>query len=146
MTPEQHTADSTDLTWLLNTLTQEPGVINALLFTTDGLVLAASDGLATDDAERTAAALCGVKSLQADLGAFCGRPGETENQLRMRHVVSDLKDATVLLFAAGVRTGLGVSVRGDSMSQEVSVAITATLKMISGMRPVLDARERSGTA
>ncbi|MFH8369758.1 roadblock/LC7 domain-containing protein [Streptomyces sp. NPDC018031] len=146
MSTDQHTADSTDLTWLLNNLTREPGVVHALLFTTDGLVLAASDGLPTDDAERTAAALCGVKSLQADLGAFCGRPDGADDRLRMRHVVSDLKDATVLLFAAGVRTGLGVSVRGDSLSQEVSVAITATLKMIAGMRPVLDARERSGTA
>lgn len=146
MTADQHTADSTDMTWALNRLTEEPGVINALLFSSDGIVVAKSDGMVREDAERTAAALSGVKSLQADLGAFCGYPAETETPLILRHVVSDLKDATVLLFAAGERTGVGVAVRGDALSKEVSVAVTATLKMIQGLRPVLDARERSGTA
>ncbi|GGK49382.1 hypothetical protein Ppa06_62590 [Planomonospora parontospora subsp. parontospora] len=142
---DQHTADSTDMAWVLNRLTEEPGVVNALLFSTDGLVLAASDGLARDDADRAAAALCGVKSLQGDFTAFCGLP-DRGAPLPMRHVVSDLKDFTVLLFAAGERTGLGVAVRGGSMSQEVALAITATLKMIAGLRPVLAARERSGGA
>ncbi|GAA3169812.1 hypothetical protein GCM10010466_68700 [Planomonospora alba] len=142
---DRPTADSTDMTWALNRLTEEPGVVNALLFSTDGLVLAKSDTLPRDDADRAAAALCGVKSLQGDFGAFCGLPDQA-GPLPMRHVVSDLKDFTVLLFAAGERTGIGVAVRGDSMSQEVALAITATLKMISGLRPVLEARERSATA
>ncbi|WP_330479388.1 roadblock/LC7 domain-containing protein [Streptomyces platensis] len=145
-TADQHAADSTDMNWALNRLTEEPGVINALLFSSDGLVVAKSDGLARDDADRAAAALSGVKSLQADLGAFCGHPDEDKSPLIMRHVVTDMKDATVLLFAAGERTGVGVAVRGDALSKEASLAITATLKMIQGLRPVLGARERSGTA
>ncbi|EGX61881.1 hypothetical protein SZN_00930 [Streptomyces zinciresistens K42] len=144
-TADQHTADSTDMTWALNRLCDEPGVMNAVLFSSDGLVIAKSDDLSRDDAERTAAALSGVKSLQADLGAFCGYPDQNKSSLVMRHVVSDLKDATVLLFAAGERTGVGVSVRGDALSKEASLAITATLKMIQGLRPVLGARERSST-
>ncbi|MFD3422426.1 roadblock/LC7 domain-containing protein [Streptomyces decoyicus] len=145
-TANQHTADSTDMTWALNRLCEEPGVINALLFTSDGMVMAKSDDLTCDDADRVGATLSGVKSLQTALGAFCGYPDEDKNSLTMRHVVTDLKDATVLLFAAGQRTGVGVSVRGDSLSKEAALAITATLKMIQGLRPVLDARERSSTA
>ncbi|SFC62247.1 roadblock/LC7 domain-containing protein [Streptomyces aidingensis] len=139
-TEPQHTADSVDMSWAVNKLTQEKGVVSALLFSSDGLVLAASDNLAREAAERAAAAFAGVKSLQADLAAFCGA---AEENLPLRHVVTDLKTRTVLLFAAGERTGVGVSVEGDSTGQEAAVAITATLKMINGLRPVLEARERT---
>jgi hypothetical protein len=146
---QQHTADTTDMAWPLTDLVSaNPGIINAVLFSSDGLLLAASEELARADAERTAAALAGMKSLQADLGPFCGISDNQQDPvfLRLRHVVSDLKERTVLLFAAGDRTGVGVSVHGDSMSREVSIAITATLKMIVGLRPVLEARERTGRA
>ncbi|TDC95558.1 roadblock/LC7 domain-containing protein [Nonomuraea deserti] len=142
MTTQQPTADTANMTWTLNRLAQEPEVINALLFTTDGLVLARSDGLSQDDAERAAAAMSGMKSLQGELSSFCGIEREHGAPVALRHVISDMKDVTVLLFAAGERTGVGVSVRGDSMSQQVGVAITATLKMIAGLRDVLSARER----
>lgn len=142
MTTQQPTADTANMTWTLNRLAQEPEVINALLFTTDGLVLARSDGLSQDDAERAAAAMAGMKSLQGELSSFCGIEREHGAPVALRHVISDMKDVTVLLFAAGERTGVGVSVRGDSMSQQVGVAITATLKMIAGLRDVLSARER----
>lgn len=143
---QQHTADTTDMAWLLNDLVRaNPGIIHALLFSSDGLILAVSEGLGRADAERTAAALGGMKALQADLGPFCGISDEQREtvSLRLRHVVSDLKERTVLLFAAGELTGVAVSVHGDSMSREVSVAITATLKMITGLREALDASERS---
>ncbi|MEV6007288.1 roadblock/LC7 domain-containing protein [Streptomyces sp. NPDC051976] len=149
MTSDQHTADTTDMTWSLNQLVSgTPGVVHALLISSDGLVLAASEGLERADAERAAAALSGIKALQGDLGGLCGIPDDRQqtSPLTLRHVVSDLKERTVLLFAAGTRTGLGVSVRGDSTSRECGLAITATLKLITGLRPVLEARERTGGA
>ncbi|MBQ0986879.1 roadblock/LC7 domain-containing protein [Streptomyces sp. F63] len=143
----EHTADTVDMTWALNELARERGVVNVLLFTSDGLLLAASDGLSRDDAERACAAFSGMKALNQDLSGFCGLDeGDGEGRLTWRHIVSDMKDHTVLVFAAGRRTGVAVSVRGDSMSQEVAVAITATMKMIRGLRPVLEARERPAPA
>ncbi|MEU4233301.1 roadblock/LC7 domain-containing protein [Nonomuraea sp. NPDC026600] len=144
MSAQQPTADTTDMTWLLNKLVHEqPGVVHALLFTTDGLVLAHSGALTRDNADRAAAALSGIKSLHSELAAFCGIPMNHGTPAPLRYVISDMKDVTMLLFAAGPRTGIGVAVRGESMSHQVSAAITATLKTITGLRPVLDARERN---
>ncbi|WP_188196661.1 roadblock/LC7 domain-containing protein [Nonomuraea sp. SYSU D8015] len=143
----QPTADTTDVTWVLDQLVKEqPGVAHALLFTTDGLVLAYSHTLQRAAAERAAAAMSAVKSLHTELTAFCSVPTGQETSPSLRCVISDMKDATLLLFAVNPRTGIGVSVEGDSMSRQVSAAITATLKMINGLRPVLDARERSDPA
>ncbi|WP_030548236.1 roadblock/LC7 domain-containing protein [Streptomyces albus] len=145
----EHTADTVDMTWALNELARERGIVNVLLFTSDGLLLAASDGLSREDAERACAAFSGMKALNQDLSGFCGLndgDADGDGRLTWRHIVSDMKDHTVLVFAAGRRTGVGVSVRGDSMSQEVAVAITATMKMIRGLRPVLEARERPAPA
>ncbi|MEV0161886.1 roadblock/LC7 domain-containing protein [Nonomuraea fuscirosea] len=145
MIMQQPTADSTDMSWALNRLCEEPGVLNALLFTSDGLVMAHSHGLDRDDADRTAATLAGLNSLQRDLGGFCRTQGRQHAPGPLRFMVSDLKTVTLLLFVATERTGVGVSVRGESASHEVSVAIQATLKMINGLRPVLGARERGDT-
>ncbi|AQW48423.1 roadblock/LC7 domain-containing protein [Streptomyces violaceusniger] len=136
----EHTSDTVDMAWALNELTKEKGVIHAVLFSSDGMLLAASDGLPRADAERTSAAICGMQSLNRELSGFCGLDGAN---MTWRHIISDMKDRTVLVFAAGMRTGVGVSVDGDSMSQEVAVAINATMKMIRGLRPVLEARERT---
>ncbi|SFD65299.1 MULTISPECIES: roadblock/LC7 domain-containing protein [Streptomyces] len=137
------TADTTDMTWALDQLGEEREVVHALLFTSDGMVLAASKGLERADAERTAAAFSGIKALQADLAGFCG---VQNTALPLRHLVTDLKDHTVLLFAAGQHTGLAVSVRGDSTSRQTGVAITSALKMIAALRPALEAHERKGSA
>lgn len=140
MTPTDPTADSTDMAWALDQLLLERGVRHAVLFTADGMLLARSRNLPRDDAERAAAAFAGIRSLQLELAGFCG---EDPAGLVPRHVISDLKTATALLFAAGARTGVAVSVQGESTGAEVQVAIRATLKMISGLRPLLEARERA---
>lgn len=141
MTSDQPTADTTDMAWALNDLVRsQPGIINALLFTSDGLLLAKSEGLGRDDAEKAAAALSGVNSLHRELRAFCGR--STSEALPMRHIIGDLRDVTVLSFAAGALTGVGVSVEGDSMGPDAALALTETLMMIKKLKPVLDARER----
>lgn len=135
------TADTVDMTWVLNELAKERGVINALLFTSDGLFMASSDGLPRDDADRSSATFAAMQSLNQDLPGFCGLQ---QGEVRWRHLTSDLRDYCVLLFAAGERTCIAVSVAGDAGSQEAAVATSATLKAITGLRPVLAARERRG--
>ncbi|MEW9555604.1 roadblock/LC7 domain-containing protein [Nonomuraea sp. NPDC050783] len=140
----QHTADTIDMTGHLDRLvTENDGLINAMLFTTDGLLLARSRGLGRDEAERTAAMMAGLQSLQRQLAGFCGVPAEQELSAPWRHMISDLSEVTVLLFAAGERTGLAAAVRGGSTTGPVAVAIQAIMKTIRGLQPVLGARERS---
>ncbi|MFG1943992.1 roadblock/LC7 domain-containing protein [Nonomuraea sp. NPDC048826] len=139
----QPTADIIDMTGTLDRLVDEhDDIVNAMLFTTDGLLLARSAGLGQDDAERTAAMMSGLQSLQRQLAGFCGLAPEQQLMAPWRHMISDLTDVTVLLFAAGERTGLAVSVRGASTTGPVAVAIQATMKTIRGLQPVLGARER----
>ncbi|MFE5842054.1 roadblock/LC7 domain-containing protein [Streptomyces niveus] len=141
MTNDQPTADTIDMGWALNNLVRsQPGIINAVLFTSDGLLLAHSDGLGRDEAEKAAAALSGVNSLQKELRPFCGR--SKDEVLPVRHVVGDLKEVTVLSFTAGPRTGVGVSVEGESMGPNAGLAITEAMVMIRKLKPVLDAQER----
>ncbi|MBB0246116.1 roadblock/LC7 domain-containing protein [Streptomyces alkaliphilus] len=134
------TADTTDLGWALDQLAAKPGIEHALLFTSDGLEMARSRRLGKDEADRAAALYSGLMSLQASLQGFESFDGQ---ELRLRHVTIDLKAFTVLLFTAGERTSLAVVVRGDSTTKEIPGAVTDALKMITGMKPVLAARDRA---
>ncbi|MEV0380872.1 roadblock/LC7 domain-containing protein [Nonomuraea sp. NPDC050643] len=139
----QPTADTIDMTGTLNRLVNDhDAIVNAMLFTTDGLLLARSERLSQEEGERTAAMMAGLQSLQRQLAGFCGMPPEQQLSAPWRHMISDLTDVTVLLFAAGERTGLAVSVRGGSTTGPVGVAIQAIMKTIRGLQPVLGARER----
>lgn len=64
MTSPTRTGDLQSLGWLLNNLVNRiPEVSDAVVLSTDGLMLASSAGLARDDAERLAAVASGVQSL-----------------------------------------------------------------------------------
>jgi predicted regulator of Ras-like GTPase activity (Roadblock/LC7/MglB family) len=61
-----HDADDRDLTWLATSFAQRiAGVSDVLVLSTDGLVLARSDGLRRDTAETLAAVTSGLASLTA---------------------------------------------------------------------------------
>ncbi|MGH8881272.1 MAG: roadblock/LC7 domain-containing protein [Stackebrandtia sp.] len=143
-----YTADTVDVTWALERLTDEKGVIHALLFASDGMALAASRRLGRDAGDRASAAFAGILATSRGLGEFCGRP---DGDLTWRYDVKAHGDpdhgyVTVLVFAAGEHTGLAVSVAANPESREVAVAIEATLKTIAGLRHVLGARERERVA
>jgi hypothetical protein len=140
---EQPTADDTDMSWVLNNLvSQQPNVMNAVLFTSDGLILAHSDGMSRDDADRTAAILSGMKSLQQQLCEFCTTPPQPSAPGPLRYMITDLTNVTMVLFAGGHRTGIGVSIRGESNSAAAHIAIQATTKTVQRLGPILEARER----
>ncbi|WTW99021.1 roadblock/LC7 domain-containing protein [Streptomycetaceae bacterium NBC_01309] len=139
MSEYQHvTADAADLRPQLNALLGE-GVISAVLFSSDGLALAATDGLGRDEVERSCAAFAGVASLQ-DTFADCCRT--SPENLLMRYQIMDFTQYTVLLFSAGRNSGLGVAVEGDSISQNVQLALSKALKLVKALGPFLAARDR----
>ncbi|MEN3359436.1 MAG: uncharacterized protein V7637_3418 [Mycobacteriales bacterium] len=66
--------DIESLGWLLNNLvTRVPEITDAIVLSTDGLLLAASMGLTREDAERLAAVASGFQSLAAGTGGHFGR-------------------------------------------------------------------------
>jgi hypothetical protein len=132
------TADMADLRPQLNALLGE-GVVSAVLFSSDGLALAATDGLGRDEMERSCAAFAGVASLQ-DTFADCCRT--SPENLLMRYQIMDFTHYTVLLLSAGRNSGLGVAVEGDSISQNVQLALSKALKLIKALGPFLAARDR----
>lgn len=139
MSEYQHaTADMADLRPQLNALLGE-GVVSAVLFSSDGLALAGTDGLGRDEMERSCAAFAGVAALQ-DTFAECCRT-EPEN-LVMRYQIMDFTRYTVLLLSAGRNSGLGVAVEGESIGRNVQLALSRSLKLIKALGPVLAARDR----
>lgn len=135
---EQPTADTVNMTWVLNRLKKEQGVLHAILLSSDGLVLAASDGLDNDVAERTAANASGAFSIGRSISEFAKTEGATP-----RKIIIDLPDSCILVFGAGHRTAVAVSVAAEMTSKEAVVASAATIKAINGLRPSLSARERT---
>jgi predicted regulator of Ras-like GTPase activity (Roadblock/LC7/MglB family) len=137
--PQQPTADTHDMTWVLNRLAAEKGVEHAVLFTTDGLTLAHSDGLHRDVAERIGASSSSLFSLGRAISEFATTP---DNEAP-RKVLLDLPGACVLVFGAGHNTALAVSVSAEMTGPEVGVASAATIRAIKGLAPVLSAGTRT---
>jgi len=143
VTEQQPTADSADMTWVLNQLKEEKGVLHALLVSSEGLVLEASDGLSREMAERTAADVSGLFSLGRAASEFVGTDDDSPHKIAPRKIIIDLPDSCILVFGAGHHTVLAVSVCADMTSREVVVASAATIKAINGLQPALSARERT---
>lgn len=136
--PSQPTADTHDMTWLLERLKEDKGVLHAVLLSSDGLVLASTEGLDRAVAERTAANASGAFSLGKSISEFAGIEGTGP-----RKVIIDLPGHCILVFSAGHRVSLAVAVDAELTSSEVAVASSATIKAINGLRKVLSARERA---
>lgn len=134
----QPTADTHDMTWLLERLKQEKGVLHAVLLSSEGLVLASTDGLDKAVADRTAANASGLFSLGRGVSEFADM-----EKTKPRRLIIDLPDRCILVFGAGHRTALAVAVGAEMTSPEAAVASSATLKAIAGLREVLSARERT---
>ncbi|MET8870720.1 MULTISPECIES: roadblock/LC7 domain-containing protein [unclassified Nocardia] len=98
------TDSSNRLGWLLEDLSNVPGVRFAVLLSDDGLRIAHSDGVTKDDAERFAAAASGLRSLGKALGEFCGG---VDNGVRQN--MTEYDQGMILITAAGDGALLGVS-------------------------------------
>ncbi|MEU8351392.1 MULTISPECIES: roadblock/LC7 domain-containing protein [Streptomyces] len=138
--PDQPTASDVDMSFALDALTEEKGVLHAVLLSTDGLVLAHSGNLPRETADRTAAAASGTLSVAGQVGELAGTHGD----VKPRKIIIDLPDSCVLVFGAGHRAVLAVAVAADMTSSLVHVATAATIKTINGLAPALSTRERPG--
>lgn len=141
MTEQQPTADTHDMSWVLEHLKKEKGVLHAVLFSADGLVLAATSDLERAVAERTAANACAAFALGRSIAEFAELEGTSPHR-----IIIDLPDHCILVFSAGHGTALAVAVDAEMTSPEVAVASAATIKAINGLRDALSARERRRTA
>ncbi|MBU7598939.1 roadblock/LC7 domain-containing protein [Streptomyces sp. P38-E01] len=135
----EHSADTADPTFALNALCEDEAVLAALLYSSDGLVRAYSEGLSRETAERMAAVFAGLQATAHNLAEFCGLP---EGELPWRYDVRDHGDHTILVVAAGERTGIAVAVGAPTTSPQVAIATEATLKTIRGLRHALRVKER----
>ncbi|MCW5249569.1 roadblock/LC7 domain-containing protein [Streptomyces sp. SHP 1-2] len=128
------------MSWVLNRLTQEKGVLNAVLLSSDGMVLAQSDTVHRDTAERAAASASSLFGLGRSIAELADAP---EGQNTPRRVIIDLPEHCILVFSAGHNTALAVAVAAEMTSPEVAVASGATIKAVNGLAPALSARERT---
>lgn len=138
---EQPMADTHDMSWVLEALKKEKGVLHAVLFSADGLVLAATSDLERAVAERTAANACAAFALGRSISEFAGIEGTAPHR-----IIIDLPEHCILVFSAGHGTALAVAVDAEMTSPEVAVASAATVKAVNGLREPLSARERSRAA
>ncbi|WP_243774866.1 roadblock/LC7 domain-containing protein [Actinomadura barringtoniae] len=93
------------LGWMLDDALRMPETRQAILLSADGLLMAHSQRIGFDEAERQAAGMSGLQSLARATAEFCGGdPGAG-----WRQTVSEFDDGYVFLVAAGPGAYLAVS-------------------------------------
>jgi uncharacterized protein len=99
---------SGQLTWLLDNLTsQVEHIRQALVFSGDGLVVAASAGLSRDDAERLSALAAGLQSLARGAGQQL-RGGEA------LQTIIEMDSMFLFVTAAGEGTSIAVTATSEA--------------------------------
>lgn len=89
---------------MLDDALRMPGTRYAILLSADGLLMAHSERIGRDEAERQAAGMSGLQSLARSTAEFCGAADTP-----WRQTVSEFDDGYVFLVAAGPGAYLAVS-------------------------------------
>lgn len=97
-----------DMSWMLDSALEVPGARHALLVSADGLLMARSRDVGTDQADTVAAAMSGMQSLSRQLGDFCDGPS-----FNWRQTVVEFDGGWIFLIAAGEGAYLAVSASTD---------------------------------
>jgi predicted regulator of Ras-like GTPase activity (Roadblock/LC7/MglB family) len=103
------------LGWMLDDALKMPETRHAVLLSADGMLMAYSQRIAEDDAERHAAGMAGLQSLARNTAGFCGHEGTP-----WRQTVTEFDDGYVLLVAAGPGAYLAVSTTENADLEAVS--------------------------
>jgi predicted regulator of Ras-like GTPase activity (Roadblock/LC7/MglB family) len=103
------------LGWMLDDALQMPETHHAILLSADGLLMAHSQRISLDDAERHAAGMSGLQSLARGTAEFCGDP-----HTMWRQTVSEFDGGYVFLVAAGPGAYLAVSASENVDMEAVS--------------------------
>jgi uncharacterized protein len=97
-----------ELQWLLNDLVKRVGHLkHAVVLSSDGLLLAASDGLAKDDADHFAAVASGLQSIARGAGRRFGTGS-------VRQTIVEMDTGYMLVTAAGQGACLSVLANADA--------------------------------
>jgi predicted regulator of Ras-like GTPase activity (Roadblock/LC7/MglB family) len=112
------------LDWLLANLTESvDNVRQAVIFSTDGLVLGLSPGLAQEDAEHLAALAAGVQSLARGAGQrFQGG--------NVRQTIIEMDTALLFITTAGQSTCLAVLADPEADAGQVAYEMTVLVKRL----------------
>ncbi|MBC6457370.1 roadblock/LC7 domain-containing protein [Actinomadura sp. HBU206391] len=106
---------SNKLGWMLDDALRMPETRHAVLLSADGLLMAHSERISRDDAERHAAGMAGLQSLARSTAGFCGDPNT-----RWRQTVTEFDGGYVFLVAAGTGAYLAVSATENVHMEAVS--------------------------
>ncbi|WP_214109654.1 roadblock/LC7 domain-containing protein [Acrocarpospora catenulata] len=115
---------SGELNWLLDDLISRVGAVRqAVILSTDGLVVGASQGLAREDAEHLAAVAAGFQSLARGAGRhFAG--GE------VRQTIVEMEAAFLFVTAAGQGTCLAVLAASDADVGHIAYEMAMLVKRV----------------
>ncbi|HEU5029740.1 roadblock/LC7 domain-containing protein [Spirillospora sp. NPDC046719] len=128
------------LGWMLDDALRMPETRYAILLSADGLLMAHSERIGRDEAERQAAGMSGLQSLARSTAEFCGDAGTT-----WRQTVSEFDDGYVFLVAAGPGAYLAVSATQHVDMETVSFRLQELVQRLgkeltSPPRPGADSR------
>ncbi|EST38415.1 hypothetical protein N566_07590 [Streptomycetaceae bacterium MP113-05] len=101
--------------WMLRQVLDQPGVLDAILVSADGLLRAFSPGLDRDEAETVAAALAGVQATSRATAVFC-RAGEDS----WEQSLVQFGGGFVLTIRAAEGMFLSVATEGDADIEQVA--------------------------
>jgi predicted regulator of Ras-like GTPase activity (Roadblock/LC7/MglB family) len=104
--------ETESLGWLLNNLVHRvPEITDAVVLSTDGLLMAASAGLNRDDAERLAAVASGFQSLAAGSGEHFDRGAVRQTVVEMERgylFLMSISDGSCLAVLAAPNCDIGL--------------------------------------
>ncbi|GAA0375744.1 dynein regulation protein LC7 [Acrocarpospora corrugata] len=115
---------SGELNWLLDDLISRVGAVRqAVILSTDGLVVGASQGLSREDAEHLSAVAAGFQSLARGAGRhFAG--GE------VRQTIVEMEAAFLFVTAAGQGTCLAVLAASDADVGHIAYEMAMLVKRV----------------
>jgi predicted regulator of Ras-like GTPase activity (Roadblock/LC7/MglB family) len=117
-------AKPNDLTWLLNdVVSRVPALLNAVVLSDDGLLMAADGGLRQETAEHLAACASGYQSLSRSAGgAFEGGP--------IRQTVVEMTTRFLFITSAGNRSCLAVLCTSDADVGLIAYEMAVLVKQV----------------
>lgn len=130
-------ARSSKLGWMLDDALRVPETRHAVLLSADGLLMAHSEKIGRDDAERQAAGMSALQSLARGAAEFCGDPDTS-----WRQTVTEFNDGYVFLVAAGPGAYLAVSTTEHVDLETVSFRLQ---ELVQRLGKELTAPPRRGT-
>src|SRR5437879_7422910 len=127
------------LGWMLDDALKMPETRHAILLSADGLLMAHSERISRDEAERHAAGMAGLQSLARSAAEFCGDP-----RTLWRQTVSEFDGGYAFLVAAGPGAYLAVSATERVDMEAVSFRLQELVQRL-GKELSTPPRESSGT-